>query len=96
MKTALSEKQWAAIIAVGWVLVSVHASMANSIPGEFIGEGRPLEHIRQVRAADPAGPFLIAIPRTVGHHPHEGVHGHVWPMTLDRSLAIVSASASAF
>lgn len=36
MKTAISEKQWTAIIAVGWVLVFVHASMAQQ-PHEGAG-----------------------------------------------------------
>lgn len=92
----LSEKQWTAIIAVGWVLVFVNASLARSIPGEFIGEGRALEHVEQVRAADPAGPLFVAVSRTVRHQPHELVERHVWPVALNRPVAIVSASSSAF
>lgn len=92
----LSEKQWTAIVAVGWVLVFVNASFARSITSEFFGEGRPLEHIEQVRAADPAGAFHVAIPRAVRHQPHELVDGHVWPVALNRPIAIVPASASAF
>lgn len=49
MKTAISEKQWTAIIAVGWVLVFVHASMANSIPsGHFGGGGKVLMTVDKV------------------------------------------------
>lgn len=96
MKPALTEKQWTAIIAVGWVLVFVHASSAHSIPVVPLSEGRPVEHIRQVRAIDTAGPLFVTVPRAVRHQPHEGVHGHVWPVALDRSVAIVSAATSAF
>lgn len=65
MKPALTEKQWTAIIAVGWVLVVVHASNAHSVPIIPLSEGRTLEHIQQVRAADTAGPLFIPVSRTV-------------------------------
>ena len=92
----LSEKQWTAIVAVGWVLVFVNASFARSITSEFFGEGRTLEHIEQVRTADPAGPLFVAVPRAFGHQTHEGVHGHVWPVALNRPVPVVSAATSAF
>lgn len=82
MKAPISEKQWAAIIALGWVVLFVHASSAHSLPVVPLSEGRALEHIRQVRAADTAGPLLITVSRTVCHQPHEGVQGHIWPMAF--------------
>lgn len=39
MKAPISEKQWTAIIAAGWLLLFVDASMARSIPSGHFGEG---------------------------------------------------------
>lgn len=91
MKPALTEKQWTAIVAVGWVLVVVHASQAHSSVVVPLSERGALEHIQQVRAADTAGPLFIPVSRTVCHEPHELVEGHLRTVTLDRPVSAVLA-----
>lgn len=96
MKAPISETQWAAIIALGWVVLFVHASSAHSVPVVPLGERGALKHVQQVRAAYTAGPLFIPVSRTVCHEPHELIQGHIRTVTLDRSVSAVLTASSAF